>query len=71
MKESRYPDRSSGQADTRRFDRNYNVDIAAEACASVAPGLLEFAVQKILPRIARVRQTAEIIEAIRSPMQTL
>lgn len=47
------------------FDLNYNVVIAADACGSVAPGLHEFAVEKILPRIARVRQADEIVEAIR------
>ncbi len=45
------------------FDFNYNVVIASDACGSVAPGLHEFAVEKILPRIARVRRTAEIIRA--------
>lgn len=45
------------------FDFNYNVVIASDACGSVAPGLHEFAVEQILPRIARVRQTAEIIRA--------
>ena len=48
------------------FDLNYNVVIAADACGSIAPGLHEFAVDNILPRIARVRQTAEIIEALRA-----
>lgn len=47
------------------FDLNYNVVIAADACGSVAPGLHEFAVERFLPRIARVRKTAEIIEALR------
>ncbi len=47
------------------FDLNYNVVIAADACGSVAPGLHEFAVERFLPRIARVRQTAAIIEALR------
>ncbi len=47
------------------FDLNYNVVIAADACGSVAPGLHEFAVERILPRIARVRQVAEIIGALR------
>lgn len=46
------------------FDLNYSVVIAADACGSVAPGLHEFAVERILPRIARVRQTAEIIGAL-------
>ena len=46
------------------FDLNYNVVVASDACGSVAPGLHEFAVEHILPRIARVRQTAEIIQAL-------
>ena len=46
------------------FDLDYHVVIAAEACGSVAPGLHEFAVEKILPRIARVRHTATILEAL-------
>ena len=48
------------------FELNYDVVIAADACGSVAPGLHEFAVDKILPRISRVRLTAEIIEALRA-----
>ncbi len=47
------------------FDLNYNVIIAADACGSVAPGLHAFAVENILPRIARIRDTTEIIGAIR------
>ncbi len=47
------------------FDLNYNVVIAADACGSVAPGLHEFAVDKILPRISRIRETVEIIQALR------
>lgn len=46
------------------FDLNYSVVIASDACSSVAPGLHEFATEKILPRIARIRQTSEIIEAL-------
>ena len=48
------------------FDLNYDVVIAADACGSVAPGLHEFAVENILPRIARVRQTAEIVAGLGS-----
>ncbi len=48
------------------FDFNYDVVIAADACGSVAPGLHDFAMEKILPRIARVRATAEIVAALRS-----
>lgn len=46
------------------FDLNYNVVIAADACGSVAPGLHEFAVGKILPRISRVRSTNDILDAV-------
>ncbi len=46
------------------FDLNYNVVLASDACASVAPGLHDFAMENILPRIARVRETNEIIQAI-------
>lgn len=47
------------------FDLNYNVVVAADACGSVAPGLHEFAVENILPRISRVRTTLEIVTALR------
>ena len=46
------------------FDLNYNVVLASDACSSVAPGWHEFATEKILPRIARVRETREILEAV-------
>ena len=46
------------------FDLNYNVVLASDACASVAPGLHEFAMEKILPRLARVRTTSEILHAM-------
>lgn len=46
------------------FDLNYNVVLASDACGSVAPGLHEFAVEKILPRLARVRETGEILQAV-------
>ncbi len=45
-------------------NHNYAVVIAADACTSVAPTLHEFAVTKILPRIARVRGSSEIIAAL-------
>ena len=46
------------------FDFNYNVVLTSDACASVAPGLHDFAMEKILPRIARVRKTNDIIKAM-------
>ncbi len=48
------------------FELNYNVVIASDACGSVAPGMHEFAVEKILPRIARVQETDVIIKAMQS-----
>ena len=46
------------------YNFNYAVVIAADACSSTAPTLHEFAVTKILPRIARVRSSSEIIGAL-------
>ena len=48
------------------FDLNYHVVIAEDACGSVAPGLHEFAVERILPRISRVRPTDEIVRAVQT-----
>ena len=42
---------------------NYAVVIASDACSSTAPGLHDFAVTHILPRIARVRTSSEIVAA--------
>ena len=43
---------------------NYAVVIASDACSSVAPDMHEFAVTRILPRIARVRASSDIIAAV-------
>ena len=48
------------------FDLNYDVVVVADACGSVAPGFHAFAVENILPRIARVRQTTELVAALRA-----
>ena len=48
------------------FDLNYHVVIAEDACGSVAPGLHEFSVERILPRIGRVRSTDEIVRAVQA-----
>jgi len=45
-------------------NHNYAVVIAADACSSIAPDLHVFAVTKILPRIARVRNSSDIIAAL-------
>ena len=47
------------------FDLNYNAIIASDACGSIAPGLHEFSIEKILTRIALIRSTPEIIQAIK------
>ena len=47
------------------FDLNYHVVIAEDACGSIAPGLHDFSVKHILPRIARVRRTAEVADALK------
>ena len=46
------------------YSANYAVVVAADACSSTAPTLHEFAVTNILPRIARVRNSSEIIAAM-------
>ena len=43
---------------------NYAVVIAADACSSVAPSLHEFAITRILTRIARVRLASEIVASL-------
>ncbi len=43
---------------------NYAVVIASDACSSVAPTLHDFAIEKILPRIARVRSSSAIIAVL-------
>jgi nicotinamidase-related amidase len=48
------------------WQHNYAVVIAEEATTSVDPELHRLAIEKILPRIARVRSTAEILAALRS-----
>jgi len=42
---------------------NYAVVVAEDACTSSAPDMHKFSIEKILPRIARVRDTATILRA--------
>lgn len=51
------------------YGLDYSVVIASDACSSTGPGLHDFAVDNVLPRIARVRTTAEILAALGSPAQ--
>ena len=46
---------------------NYAVVIASDACSSTAIGLHDFALANVLPRVARVRTTAEILDALGDP----
>ena len=46
------------------WQNNYAVVIAEDAVTSVAEDLHKFSIEKILPRIARIRSTAEIVGAL-------
>lgn len=46
------------------WQNNYAVILAEDACASVSPEHHAFSVDRIMPRIARVRSTAEILAAL-------
>jgi nicotinamidase-related amidase len=46
------------------WQRNYSVVIAEDACSSINPEMHDFAIASILPRVARVRATREIIQAL-------
>jgi nicotinamidase-related amidase len=46
------------------WQHNYAVVVAEDACSSIDPEMHDFAVASILPRVARVRATREIIEAL-------
>jgi nicotinamidase-related amidase len=49
------------------WQHGYAVVVAEDACTSSAPDLHKFAIEKILPRIARVRDTATILRALSEP----
>ena len=48
------------------WQHNYAVVVAEDAVTSVSEDLHKFSIEKILPRIARVRSTAEIVGALPS-----
>jgi nicotinamidase-related amidase len=48
------------------WQHNYAVVVAEDAVTSVGEDLHKFAIDKVLPRIARVRSTAEIVGALPS-----
>jgi nicotinamidase-related amidase len=49
------------------WQHNYAVVIAEDGCASLGAEMHAFAIEKILPRVARVRSTAAIIAACGAP----
>lgn len=51
------------------WQQNYTVVIAEDACSSLAVEMHEFSMKKIMPRIARVRTTAEIVAALKPPSE--
>lgn len=48
------------------WQHGYAAVIAEDACASMTPEMHAFSIEKIFPRISRVRSTAEIAEALRA-----
>jgi nicotinamidase-related amidase len=46
------------------WQHSYAVIIAEDACTSIGPEMHQFAIEKILPRVARIRSTAEILAAL-------
>lgn len=46
------------------FEHNYGVVVVEDACSSVGD-LHGFTIEKVLPRIARIRKSAEVIAALR------
>lgn len=42
----------------------YSIIVAEDACSAMGDGMHEFAIKNILPRISRVRSTAEILNAL-------
>jgi len=50
--------------------QNYAVIVAEDAASSLDADLHRFSIEKILPRLTRVRPTAEIVAALTSPKAT-
>lgn len=46
------------------WQHGYSVIIAEDACSGMGTGAHEFAMEKILPRVSRIRRTAEILAAL-------
>ena len=48
------------------WQHNYGVVVAEDACSSIGD-LHQFSIEKIMPRLARIRSTAEILAALQPP----
>jgi len=48
------------------WQHNYAVLVAEDACSSLATDMHEFSMKKIMPRIARVRTTAQILDGLQN-----
>ncbi len=46
------------------WQHNYAVIVAEDACTSIGPELHKFSIEKILPRVARVRSAADVTAAL-------
>jgi nicotinamidase-related amidase len=46
------------------WQHNYSLVIAEDACTSMSAEMHQFSMEKIMPRLARVRSTADIIAAL-------
>jgi nicotinamidase-related amidase len=46
------------------WQHNYAVIIAEDACTSIGPEMHQFAIEKIFPRLARIRSTEQILAAL-------
>jgi nicotinamidase-related amidase len=49
------------------WQHGYEVVIAEDACTGMGLGLHEFSIEKILPRVARVRRTADVLAGLPKP----
>ena len=46
------------------WQHHYRVIVAEDSCSSLAEGMHAFSIEKILPRIARIRSTASVLAAM-------
>jgi nicotinamidase-related amidase len=46
------------------WQHHYRVIVAEDACSSLGEGMHQFSIDKILPRIARVRSTTQVLAAL-------